>query len=72
MNKKIYENVKTLRTTNRRLENFLYVLGVMPLYHEKEWDGSTVWVYEDTPELRSLVKDFQNANERRKRMLNGA
>lgn len=68
MDKNMYGNVKTVKTTNRKLENFLYMLDVLPLYMEKSWDNMTVWVYEDTPHLRGLVKDFIDVNERRKRL----
>lgn len=64
-----YENVKKLKTTNRKLENFLYLMDVLPLYSEKEWDGSTAWFYEDTPELRQLAREFQDVNSRKKRIL---
>lgn len=64
-----YENVKKLKTTNRKLENFLYLMDILPLYSEKEWDGSTAWFYEDTPELRQLAREFQDVNSRKKRIL---
>ena len=68
MDKK-YENVKTIKTTNRKLENFLYLLDIVPLYSTKEWDGSTAWVYEDTPELRQLAEEFTDLNARKRRIL---
>ena len=64
-------NQKTIKTTNRKFENFLYMLDILPLYTEKEWDGSTAWFYEDTPEIRQLAKDFTDLNARKRRILDG-
>ena len=70
MNKKNYENIKTVRTTHRKLENFLYLMGIMYIETGKDWDGSTYWLYEDTPQLRYLAESFKEI-ERKYRMLNG-
>jgi len=50
---------KTLKTTYRKLENFLYSMGISAVESGKEWDGSTYWVYEDTPELRLIASTFK-------------
>lgn len=50
---------KTITTTYRKLENFLYAIGIQALRSFKEWDGSTVWEYEDTPELRIATEAFK-------------
>ena len=59
MGNKMYENVKTIRTTYRRLENLLYLLGIRPLEQGKEWDGSIYWVFEDTPQVRLVAKTLK-------------
>lgn len=50
---------KTLTTTYRRLENVLYIMGITPLKTGKEWDGSTYWVYADTPEVRLIASTLK-------------
>lgn len=67
--KKMYDGVKTLRTTYRKLENFLYLIGIGYLESGKDWDGSTYWVYEDTPQLRLAVETFKEL-ERKLKALN--
>lgn len=59
-NTNMFENVKTVRTTYRKLENFLYAMGISAVETGKEWDGSTYWVYEDTPQLRFLAESFKS------------
>lgn len=58
-NMKKYENVKTVKTSFRKLENFLYLFGIAPLNTTKNWDGATVWEFEDTPQLRFAVEKFK-------------
>lgn len=67
-NKKKYENVKLVKTYYRKLENFLYLLGISPLNTAKDWEGSTYWEYEDTPQLRFAVEGFRNLEEGLKKM----
>ena len=50
---------KTLKTTYRKLENFLYLIGIAPTRTYKDWDGSTAWEYIDTPEVRLATKMFK-------------
>ena len=63
MDKKKYENVKTVKTNYRKLENFLYVMGISPLNTAKDWDGSTYWEYEDTPQVRLAVRAFRDLSD---------
>lgn len=51
---------KTLKTTHRKLENFLYLMSITPLQTGKDWDGSTYWVYADTPEVRLATRMFRD------------
>lgn len=67
MNSK-YENVKTVKTTYRKLENFLYLMGISCLRTYKDWDGSTVWEYEDTPQLRMLAAGFKDMEVKLKQL----
>lgn len=41
-------------TTNRKLEGFLYALGIKPDSYRVLWDGMVEWSYQDT-------KPFQEA-----------
>ena len=62
---------KTIKTTSRKLENYLYLMGVSPLRMFKEWDGMTVWEYEDTAEFRLIVDNFQDLHIQLKAMREG-
>lgn len=64
-----YENVKTVKTTYRRLETLLYMMGIRPLQEGREWDGSKCWIYEDTPQVR-LVAQSLNELEANLKALN--
>lgn len=70
MNKKNYENVKTVKTNYRKLENFLYLFGIAPLKTAKDWDGSTYWEYEDTPQLQLAVAGFRQIDDGLKKLNN--
>ena len=59
---------KTLITTNRRLENYLYIIGIDAIRHWKMWDDMTAWEYEDTPELRQAVEEYRLIPTRKERM----
>lgn len=59
---------KTLKTTYRKLENFLYLIGISYIHTGKDWDGSTYWEYEDTPELRLAVNMFKELEAQLKEM----
>lgn len=63
---------KTLKTTHRKLENFLYLMGIAPLQTGKDWDGSTYWIYEDTPEVRLATRMFRELEAQLKELREGA
>ena len=52
------EEQNTVKTNFRKLENFLYLMGIAPMNTFKDWDGATAWEYEDTAELRLAVQTF--------------
>lgn len=60
---------ETVCTTNRRLQNYLYILGIKSTGYEKNWDGYTVWSYTVTPEFRRAVKDFGSMTTRRRAII---
>lgn len=66
------QNGEIVCTSNRRLQNYLYILGIKSLSYEKNWDGYTVWAYRVTDELRSAVEDFASMQKRRARMISSA
>lgn len=58
--------VRTYETTNRKLENFLFIHDIFHLsYYKSPIDGLTVWVYADTPELRRVVAEYMEIAKRR-------
>lgn len=64
-------NGELVGTSNRRLQNFLFILGIKTFGFEKGWDGYTVWYYIVTDELRLAVKDYATMISRRERMVSG-
>lgn len=46
-------------TTNRKLEQFLYMHKIMFARFSKSEDGMTVWEYERTPELEAVVAEYK-------------
>ena len=72
MNMRNIENVKTVKTTYRKLENFLYIMGISYLQTGKDWDGSTYWIYEDTPQLRMLAAGLKEMEAKLKLLNNPA
>ena len=63
---------KTVITTYRRLENFLYNMGINPVRTFKSWDGCTAWEYEQTAELRIAVDTFRELDAKLKAQREGA
>ena len=57
----------TIRTSNRKLEQVLWSLGVHHLSWEKDEDGMTVWVYPDNEKVRQIREWFREANENRRK-----
>lgn len=58
----------TIRTTNRKLEQILFALGVHHLSWEKNEDNMTVWIYPNTEKVQQIVGWFREANERKERV----
>ena len=52
---------KTFTTMNRKLEQVLYNHGIMFISQHKNEDGMTVWSYERTAELESIVGQFRRS-----------
>lgn len=60
-------NIRILRTTNRKLENYLYMVGIKPIGLKNKWDGMVEWSYEDTPEFRkahAAYRELVGANKK--------
>ena len=66
------EDQNTVKTNFRKLENFLYLMGIAPMNTFKDWDGATAWEYEDTAELRLAVQTFKDLNAQLKALREGA
>ena len=65
-------NRKTITTSYRRLENLLYLMGIHPVNSFKEWDGSTVWEYIDTPGVRLVTATLKDLEATLKELREGA
>lgn len=65
-------NHKTIKTSYRRLENLLYLMGIRPVNTFTEWDGSIVWEYHDTPEVRLVASTLKDLEAQLKDMREGA
>ena len=63
----------TFETTNRKLENFLYMHDIehTRCYRRPE-DDMTVWVYYRTPELSAVVEEYLAISRRRAERRNAA
>lgn len=51
---------KTVQTTNRKLETYLYSLGIKAVSSKILWDGMVEWTYEDTEEFRSAFQVYRS------------
>jgi len=51
----------TLTTTNRKLEIYLYSLGIKAASSRLLWDGMVEWTYENTEEFRAAFQVYRNA-----------
>lgn len=40
-------------TTNRKLEGYLYALGIKPISYEVLWDGMVQWSYRNDESFRA-------------------
>ena len=52
---------RTLKTTNRKLETYLYSLGIKACSSKMLWDGMVEWTYANTEEFRSAFQLYKNA-----------
>lgn len=55
----------TFETTNRKLENFLYMHDVLFTSYRKGEDGMTVWTYTKNDELMRIVNEYKEIAQRR-------
>lgn len=55
-------------TSNRKLENVLFALGVTALSWDKNEDGMTEWTYNNTEKVQQIVKWFREAMKNRERI----
>lgn len=62
------KNGEMVETANKRLQNFLYILGIDAVRFYKKWDGQTIWVYRMSDEFRSAVSSFGDMVTRRNRL----
>ena len=57
----------TLRTTNRKLEQTLFNLGVHHLSWEKDEDNMTVWIYPNNEKVKQIFTWFREANQKKQK-----
>lgn len=50
----------TFETMNRKLEQFLFLHGILHIGQYKNDDGMNTWVYSNTDELRRVVAEFRS------------
>lgn len=63
------KNIKTFETTSRILEQVLWSLFFEPVATKKNpYDGMTVWVFEETEELKKVLEIFPEYMERREKV----
>jgi len=60
---------KIFETTNRKLEQFLYMHEILHIGSRTNEDTYTVWQYEDTPELHEIIREFKTVQEKRRQRL---
>lgn len=63
---------KTFETSARPLEQFLFIHDIFFREWKKSVDGMTVWVYDVTPELERVVKEYRDIVARRSARKGGA
>lgn len=49
-----------VRTTNRKLEGYLYALGIKPIAHEVLWDGMVQWTYQNTQSFKDAFELYKS------------
>jgi hypothetical protein len=52
------------KTTNRKLEGFLYALGIKPIQHEVLWDGMVQWTYENNQSFINACELYRQTKVR--------
>lgn len=50
-------------TTNRKLENFLYLHKIYHVGQHKSEDGMTTWVYLSTPRFKEVLDEFRSIHQ---------
>jgi len=58
MSKANLENRRYFTTTNRKLENFMYLHRINHVGQFKNDDGMNAWVYIVTPRFREILEEF--------------
>ena len=58
------EHMETVKTTNRKLEAYLYAIGIKPISYEVLWDGMVQWTYEKTSALEEACNLFRLMKQR--------
>lgn len=53
-----------MKTTNRKLEGYLYALGIKPIAHEVLWDGMVQWTYQNTQSFKDAFELYKNTKTR--------
>lgn len=56
------EDMKT--TTNRKLEGYLYALGIKPVSYEVLWDGMVQWTYRNTKAFEEACEQYKQTKKR--------
>lgn len=56
--------METKKTTNRKLENYLYALGIKPESYEVLWDGMVQWTYKNTESFRNACELYRQTKVR--------
>lgn len=47
-------------TTNRKLEGYLYALGIKPISYEVLWDGMVQWAYRNDESFRAACDLYKS------------
>jgi hypothetical protein len=53
-----------MKTTNRKLEGYLYALGIKPVCYEVLWDGMVQWTYQNTPSFKEACEMYRQTKVR--------
>ena len=58
------ENTTTFRTTNRTIEQFLYLHGIQHVSQGKDEYGMTYWDYPNNEEVQHVVGEYREGVRR--------